>query len=115
MNIQNKINRLQTNLTQIEALLDKEVWTTEETRSYGNKKMLSVERDLVEASIQLYVIEFYLDKPLNDWTDFEKEKYGSKEQLRKREEQIREERNILLRIKENTIARGMQGKTIFLP
>jgi len=89
MNIQKKINRLKTNLAHIETLLDKEVWTTEETSNYGNKMMLNVERDLVEVSIQLCVIEFYLDKPSNDWTDDEKDKYGNKEQLRNKEEQLR--------------------------
>ena len=116
MNIQKKISRLQTNLTHIETLLDKEVWTTEETSSYGNKMMLSVEKDLVDVSIQLCVIEFYLDKPSKDWTDDEKDKYGSKEQLRKKEEQLRKEKEqlreqqtILFRNKEMTNAGGIQG------
>ena len=110
MNFQRKISRLQTSLTHIETLLDKEVWTTEETSSYGNKMMLSVEKDLVEVSIQLCVIEFYIDKPSKDWTDDEKDKYGSKEQLRKKEEQLREQQTILLRSKEMKNAGGIPGK-----
>ncbi|KAJ3268319.1 hypothetical protein HDV01_003120 [Terramyces sp. JEL0728] len=116
MNIQKQISKLQTKLTHIETLLDKEIWTTEETSSYGNKKTLSVEKGFVEASIQLCVIEFYLDKPSKDWTDDEKDKYGSKEQLRKEKEQLRKEKvqlleqqTILLRIKEKTNAEGIQG------
>jgi hypothetical protein len=130
MNIQTRISRLNTNLTHIETLLDKEVWTTEETSNYGNKMMLSVERDLVEVSIQLCVIEFYLDKPSKDWTDDEKDKYGNKEQLREekkqlrkkeellreekkqlrmKEEQLREKQTLLLQKKEMTNAAATQG------
>jgi hypothetical protein len=116
MNIQTRISRLNTNLTHIETLLDKEVWTTEETSNYGNKMMLSVERDLVEVSIQLCVIEFYLDKPSKDWTDDEKDKYGNKEQLReekkqlrKKEELLREKQTLLLQKKEMTNAAATQG------
>jgi len=56
---------------------------------------LSVEKDLVQVSIQLCVIEHYLKKPFNDWTVEEKEEHKDKEQLRKKEEQLRDERKQL--------------------
>ena len=109
--IQQKIAKLQKRLASFEALLEKEVLTAEETSQYGNKETLEVEKQLVEVSILLLVVEDLFERGYTNWTSNEKDRYGSekegamdllrkeKEQLRKEKKQLRKEKEVLLQIK----------------
>ena len=101
MNIQEQITEQQAKHNTLRALLNKDysIWTAEDTSRYRNKESLEVEKQLVEVSIQLLIIELYLKKPLKDWTDDEKEEYESKDLLRKKEGALRKEKEALLQLK----------------
>lgn len=83
-----------------------------EQKSKYSTLTASNEKDLVEVSIQLLDVQLYLDKPSEDWTPEEKDKFGSKEQLRKKEaqllkneEQLLKNEELLLQIKLNQMQR----------
>ena len=75
-------------------------WTTERTIEF---KLLSVDKEILDVAIDICNVEHYLDK--TSWDSHEKERFGSKEYLRKEKEQLREQRNILLRLNESSLSR----------
>jgi hypothetical protein len=104
MNFEKKLSKLRTDLLRIESLLEKEEWTPSD---HYSKKLLSLEKEIIEVSIQLCVVELYLRKPSKDWTDQDTDKFISKEylidekkRLGKKEEQLRDEKAQLIKEKE---------------
>jgi hypothetical protein len=103
--LKNKIIGIEAKIIGMEAVLDKEEWTPEEIARYGNKEILSVEKDLLGVSMQLMAVELLFEQDFDTWSSKEKKRYGKEEddtlkQLRKKEEQLREQQTVLLRLKE---------------
>ncbi|KAJ2989494.1 hypothetical protein HDV02_004970 [Globomyces sp. JEL0801] len=57
--------------------------------------MEEITDEIKQLSNKINAIEQLLKKPFKEWTEEEKEEFGSKEDLRKKEEQLREERKQL--------------------
>ena len=72
--------------------------------------MEQITDEIKQLSNQINAIEQLLKKPFKEWTEEEKEEFGSKEQLRKKEEQLRKKEE-QLRKKEQEL---LKQKTIIL-
>ena len=60
-----------------------------------NSRIEAVEAEITKINAKLDVIDLMLKKPLSQWTEDEKEEFGSKDQLRKKEEMLRDEKKDL--------------------
>jgi hypothetical protein len=61
------------------------------------KIMEQITVEIKQLSNKINAIEQLLKKPFKQWTEEEKEEFGSKEQLRKKEEQLRDKEQELLK------------------
>ena len=59
--------------------------------------MEQITDEIKQLSNQINAIEQLFKKPFKEWTEEEKEEFGSKEQLRKKEEQFRDKEHELLK------------------
>ena len=59
------------------------------------KQMEAVEAEITKINAKLDVIDLMLKKPLSQWTEDEKEEFGSKDQLREEKEMLRDEKKDL--------------------
>ena len=88
-----KLDSLEKQRSAIKEQLDS--WTTERTIEF---KLLSVDKEILDVAIDICNVEHYLDK--TSWDSHEKERFGSKEYLRKEKEQLRKEKEQLRKEKE---------------
>jgi hypothetical protein len=104
MDIQQKLSKQQSKLATLEALLEKEIWSDSEKERYGNKDLAEIEKELVDVSIELLLVEQLFEKDYTAWTQTEKNKYGNEyeaavAQLRKNRDQLTNEKELLLHLK----------------
>ena len=84
------------------------IFSWSEDASFGifpKMNLTAIESQIGLLTSQLQKVEAYLQKPLREWTEDEKEEFGDKGQLRKKEEQLRE----LLILKEKEKQQLQQG------
>ena len=110
-----RITKLQTRLATIESMLEKQVWSPEETIHYRNKEFLEIQRQLVEVyiqimeiSIKLEAIEELFENDFSVWSPAKKRKYGNEEgvllqNLIKEKKQLIKEKKHLLKREEHLL------------
>jgi hypothetical protein len=114
MDIQQKLSKQQSKLATLEALLEKEIWSDSEKERYGNKHLAEIEKDMVDVSIELLLVEQLFEKDYTAWTQTEKNKYGNEyetavAQLRKNRDQLTNEKELLLHLKVKETPSTSQG------
>ncbi|KAI8895067.1 hypothetical protein BC833DRAFT_180624 [Globomyces pollinis-pini] len=94
MNIQESITELQSELSTLKTLLEKQIslWTFEEISRYCNDDIAFIELQLTVVKIQMLKIEL-LNKPVHNMTDEERDKYSK---LRKRKGELHRAMDISL-------------------